>query len=285
MKFSLVLATLGRVDELRRCFESLAAQTHRDFEVVIIDQNPDDRLVPLVQAFAGSLELRHLRSAKGLSRARNVGLRAITGDVVAFPDDDCWYPTDVLARVAALLEANPGWGGVCGRSIDAQGRDSSGRWDTAAGAIERTNVWRRAISYTVFLRRPLVDRLGGFEEDLGVGADSPWQSGEETDFVLRALGAGGDLRYDPEVRVHHENPVLQYDVRARTRARGYGMGMGRVLRLHRYPVWYVSYLCARPLGGSLLALLTGDPGRARFQWASFEGRVRGWLGSSAGRTR
>jgi glycosyltransferase involved in cell wall biosynthesis len=45
MRFSLIVATIGRTAELRSLFESPAVQTHRDFEVIVVDQNPDDRVV------------------------------------------------------------------------------------------------------------------------------------------------------------------------------------------------------------------------------------------------
>ena len=48
----------------------------------------------------GMLRLELVESARGLSRARNAGLRMIAGDIVSFPDDDCWYPPDLLQRVA-----------------------------------------------------------------------------------------------------------------------------------------------------------------------------------------
>ena len=47
-RLSLIVATLGREAELSRCLGSLAAQTSRDFEVVVVDQNADDRLAALL---------------------------------------------------------------------------------------------------------------------------------------------------------------------------------------------------------------------------------------------
>src|SRR5271157_993715 len=103
---SLIVATVRRVDELERLLTSLDAQTSKDFEIILVDQNPDDRLMPILHGHEG-LRIRHLRSCVGLSRARNVGLRAVRGDIIAIPDDDCWYPDDLLATVTQWFETHP----------------------------------------------------------------------------------------------------------------------------------------------------------------------------------
>ena len=103
MRFSLVVATLGRTTELQKLLKSLDQQTHRDFEIIVVDQNTDDRLLPVLSTFENRMEVRRLISVPGLSRARNVGLGTITGNVVCFPDDDCWYPSDLLARLNQLF--------------------------------------------------------------------------------------------------------------------------------------------------------------------------------------
>ena len=58
MRFSLIVATLNRTDELGTLLESLNRQDHRDFEVIVIDQNADQRLVPLLRPFEKRLEIR-----------------------------------------------------------------------------------------------------------------------------------------------------------------------------------------------------------------------------------
>ena len=51
MKFSLIIATLGREKELYDLFESLDKQTYKNFEVIVIDQNKDDRVFKCVQKY------------------------------------------------------------------------------------------------------------------------------------------------------------------------------------------------------------------------------------------
>ena len=63
------------------------------------------------------------------------------------------------------------------------------RWDSGGGPIDRQSIWRRAISYTVFLRREMVESAGD-SPGARCGSGTPWGSGEETDYLLRALAEG-----------------------------------------------------------------------------------------------
>ena len=56
MKFSLIMGTLGRVEEVGAFLASLQRQDHRDFELLIVDQNPDERLAPLVEQYRHAVE-------------------------------------------------------------------------------------------------------------------------------------------------------------------------------------------------------------------------------------
>src|SRR5262249_44321741 len=174
---------------------------------------------------------QHVRSAKGLSRARNRGLRCCNGDIIGFPDDDCWYDKDVTERVRAFFAGNTP-SVLTGRTIDQQGLDSVSRHRDDSGAIDRTNVFLSGNSSTLFVEAGLARRIG-FDETLGVGADTPFQSGEETDFLLRCVAAGAAARYWREFVVRHDQ-VESDGPASRARARGYAAGFGRLLRLNRY---------------------------------------------------
>jgi GT2 family glycosyltransferase len=241
--FDLVVATVGRTGELERLFDSLEAQTHRDFRVLVVDQNPDDRIVPLLEGRAV-----RLRSAPGLSRARNAALPELTAEAVAFPDDDCVYPPDLLERVAAKLERLDG---VTGREP---------WWTTSPAPLTRDNLWNRAISFTIFLKRDVVERVGRFDERLGL----PSSSGEEIDYLIRALDAGARIEYDPSIIVEH--PRKQADVAARD-----GRSIGYLLRKHRYGPSTVARMLIRPAAAIVL-----HPRRARFHAETLRGRVSGY---------
>lgn len=91
IRVSLVLATVDRVDAPMVLVESLAGQVERRFELIVVDQNPDERLGPVIaRARAAGIEVLHLRQAvPNLALARNTGIEAARGEWIGFPDDDC----------------------------------------------------------------------------------------------------------------------------------------------------------------------------------------------------
>lgn len=277
MRFSLVVPTVDRTTELESLLDSLRRQTHKDFELVIVDQNPDDRLVPLLQAHLGAMRITHLKARRrGAARARNAGVEHAGGDVITFPDDDCLYPPDLLDKVARAFAGRPDVDGLTGRLIDEDGRDSNGRFHTEPGPIGRISVWSRAIEAAVFLRRSGIG-AARFDEELGVGAGTAWGAGEVTDYLLRLLEKGGSLYYAPDLMVIHPPFVSAYDERTVRKAYSYGCGMGRVLRKHRMPLWFKGKWLLRPLGGTLLSAMRLSLPQARFRWATFRGRLKGLL--------
>ncbi len=278
MKISLVLATLGRTAELHDFFLSLEAQTHRDYEVIVVDQNDDDRLVPILAPFMGRFPLLHLRSSiRNLSNARNVGLAHITGDIVGFPDDDCIYAGQILQQVVDHFTADPKLGLVSGPAISPEGGFGSGRWTPHSGPLVLGNVWTTISSFTFFIRRAAVDAIGPYDEALGIGAY--YGSGEETDYAIRVLLAGYTGYYDTSFRVTH--PDKRLSAVAAERSYNYGLGMGRVLRKHRMVASIALPYFIRPIGGLLLSLVQGRVLPAKYFWRSWLGRVDGYLAKPA----
>src|SRR5207245_2489502 len=241
-------------------------------------QNQDDRVARLLALYAKDFEVRHVRSAPGLSLARNVGLGHVNGDLVAFPDDDCWYAPTLLQQVHDELSRDGAVDGVTGRSVDENLVESGGSFSKVGAMVDIYRVWSQAISYTIFLKRHVCDAVaGGFDETLGVGANSLFGSGEETDYLIRAIRSGQRLRYVPEITVFHPNKDAQLDVQMIGKAMKYGCGMGRMLVKHGYPLRYRAKVLLRPVLGCLLAALQLRPTLSRFRWAKAVGRFRGMV--------
>jgi glycosyltransferase involved in cell wall biosynthesis len=277
--FSLVVASVGRTAPLEPLFESLRAQQGASFEVILVDQNEDDRLVPVVAHFAGLMPIRHVLAERiNSSVARNDGLPFCTGRIVGFPDDDCLYPPGTLARVAAAFAADPDLGVLTGPAQSPDGGLGSGRWATAAAAIGRDNAFLTVICFNLFLRREVLERLEGFDPALGVGAE--FGSCEENDLVLRAIESGTRARYDPALRVVHPDKRLSPE--ARDRAFRYGAGFGYVLRKHHFGIGVIGTFLIRPFGGVVVSLLRRRWLAAGYYRQTLRGR---WYGYRAAARR
>jgi glycosyltransferase involved in cell wall biosynthesis len=271
--WDLVVCTVSRTEELDRLLASLERQTHGGFRVLLVDQNEDDRAAAVV-ARHPDVPVVHLRAARGLSRARNAALAQLEHDLVAFPDDDCAYPPELLERASRSFAADAGLDGLTGRDADPADRGSRA-WPSSPERVTAQNVWYHGLSAAVFLRRTLVERIGRFDEALGLGAGTPWSSGEEVDYLIRAARLGARLEYDPTLVVEHE--LRERDGTAlQAIGRRDGGSVGYLLRKHGYPPGTVARMLVRPGGGAALALARRDPGRARFHLATLRGRLAGY---------
>jgi glycosyltransferase involved in cell wall biosynthesis len=257
--FSLIVATRYRTTEVKKLLDSLVAQTYQAFDVIIVDQNHDDRLVPVLEAYAQTLRLKHVRSnTSGKAAANNVGLRICEGDVIGFPDDDCWYAPDLLRRIVDGFDTHPEWAGMTGCEAPSEDFVRNDRFDQVAGQVVQGNIMRRHISFAAFFRKKGLAGLF-YDERLGIGADTIWGSGEETDFILRFLKRGCWVQYEPSLVVYHPDwGKGPYTLAAIAKARRYGMGMGRILQDHGFPASLTFRYMSRPLLGGVYTLLLGN---------------------------
>jgi GT2 family glycosyltransferase len=274
--FSLIVCTLRRLEELRRLFESLAEQKCQDFEVIIVDQNPLGVLDELINDYRARFIIVRVTASPGLSGARNIGLGHATGDIIAFPDDDCWYEPNTLADVRARIENNKLIAIVSGKTTDKNGRQSVSLFLRQASRISRKNYLKCGNSNCLFFRREVFHEIGRFDVRLGVGAGTGFHSGEEADVLLRAIDAGLITRYFPDLIVHHDQVDASLTAAHIERAKNYGRGFGGLLRKHRFSTFEIAYRMSRPLLGAVVSLLSGNTIRARYRWARARSIAEGY---------
>ena len=277
---SLIVATVGRTAELHRLFDSLAAQTFRDFETIVVDQNTDDRLRPcLERARSLGVIVKHLKHhPANLSAARNVGIDAAQGEWIGFPDDDCWYDSMLLERLAPRFRCTDPLSGAAVQWVE------EGLPPELAPNLtwERSKVFRDmpVASFQLFFHRQLFERIGNFDCRLGVGLF--YGAGEETDLVLRALRAGTLLTYEPSAQVHHPIKTPTPDPQARLAARYRARGAGALWAKHGLPAWVIVRGLLAPV---LRPLLKGSLGAdLALGIAVALGRLDGLLGWHRGKS-
>ena len=275
---SLIISTRGRTHELAKLLRSLSLQTMADFETIIVDQNVDNRLCPILAEAPTSLRLRHVRTphVTGLSRGRNHGWRLAQGSIVAFPDDDCWFPPTLLERAVNGLDSLDA-DVVCGRAADETGRSINARFEKDAQWVRRDNIWTTQIEWMVFFRKAVLEKTAGYDESLGVGAETPWGAYEGPDLLLRALQVGARIYYDPELIGHHrELPITKPDADLVRKCRSYARGMGFVMNKHSFRAHVAAKWVLRPLLNAGLRAVFLEKDRAWFHLNVALGRAEGY---------
>lgn len=275
-KISLVVATIGREKEVERLLNSIDRQTRSVDEVIVVDQNEDDRIKRILTKYP-QLPIVHIAfKPMGANAARNLGLRSATGDIVGFPDDDCWFPSEVLKKVEDAF-VYKSIDILSGKVLTEADGVSVGRWQASGGPISCNNVWTTTIEFAVFFSRDILNRVGGFDENLGPGAPSIYGAHEIDDLVIRTLQHTSRTLYDPTLLVGHDEPISTYDAHTFNRAFRYGAGLGYVLRKHQYPFLLLLQFLARSIGGAVISLIRRDLGRAQFYLSVCVGRIFGWV--------
>lgn len=105
--FSIIVPTFNRPDEVDELMMSLTKQTNKDFELILADGTPDEKLVPIIEEYKSKLEVQHLhRPYLGISDSRNLGCQHAKGQYFIFLDSDCVLPEEYLNNVLKGLKAN-----------------------------------------------------------------------------------------------------------------------------------------------------------------------------------
>ncbi len=234
VKMTLALASIGRTDEVARLFDSLLAQKNTAFEVILADQNQDDRLVPLVlNVISKGMNITHVRLDKpNQYLARTVGIEKAKGRYIAFPDDDCWYELEAIANAIRIFETS---------EVDVL----VGRWREASGEKvlkEGILLWEEARNFridgasmiTQFYKTEAVRAIGGFDKRMGLG--SWFGGGEDTDILFSALRKKMKVLISPRVVVRHRFELSTADNLDCKRARSRSRGTGALYAKHKVPL-------------------------------------------------
>ena len=225
---SLIVATLGRDIEVDKLLSSLEKQSigKDGFEVIIVDQNKEINLEPIVSKYKNVLNIKHIKSdVLGLSKNRNIGLLASVGSIVAFPDDDCTYYEDTLESVLEYFGANSAVDSVFGQIIDLENNKKIIRnWPNKDVEINTSNFFMLYSSITIFTKLKDVK----FDERLGVGEF--FGSYEDADYTLNLIENGNSFHYSPLLKVWH--PELNVKTMSIDKIKSYGLGFGALCKKH-----------------------------------------------------
>lgn len=231
-----------RFGRLRQAIDSVVAQSVAALEIILVVDGNDAVQDAASEAFPAARVMPNAR-IKGLSGARNTGLLAATGDIVAFLDDDAIADVDWLAAIEGQF-ASPFTMGV-GGPITPSWPGERPRWMprefdwvvgcSYEGQATKAGTVRNLIGCNMAFRRSALIMAGLFDEGLGrIGANAA--GAEETELCLRAgaMFPMAGLVMDDKAAVRHQIEEHRKAFRYFAR-RCIAEGKSKALMTHRHP--------------------------------------------------
>jgi GT2 family glycosyltransferase len=249
---SVIICTRDRPEPLEACLCAIAACRGPVREIVVVDNAPTTSATRDVAArFPGVRYVLEPRA--GLSRARNAGLRATSGEIVAFTDDDVIVQPEWAARLARAFDA-PDVASVTGLVLPASlATESEWLFERAFGGFGRgyrrmrydqtffsaarrkgAPVWQIGAGANMALRRSALERVGDFDVRLGAGAAG---CSEDSELWYRLLTAGYACVYEPAAVVHHHHRASLSDLRHQMRMYTRGHVTALLAQFERHRHW------------------------------------------------
>jgi GT2 family glycosyltransferase len=228
--------TRDRPSQLEACLGSLRSALRDGDELVVVDSaSRDAAAVASVARAAGARLVRC--ELPGVNRARNSGWRAGTRPVVLFTDDDVVVEAGWRDALFEALSSDPDLGFVTGRILPPAGeqpsRDVAFKRDSEPERYDGSSVGNLGHGASLAVTRVALERVGGWDESLGVGGR--FGSSPEHDLFDRCFAAGLGGRFEPRAVAYHSQwrgprRLLLLDARY-----GYGTGarLAKLLRISR----------------------------------------------------
>ncbi|MCU1308037.1 MAG: glycosyl transferase family 2 [Acidobacteriaceae bacterium] len=219
-KISVIISTRDRLESLEACVRGVSAQSYRNFDVLIVDSAPQFHSA---EELAQRYKIAYSRlDTPGLTIARNHGARLVSGDLIAFTDDDAVPEADWLTAIARAYKATLA-AAITGPVLPLTGnQEDERRWVQAGGTgpgelvpvnftLQTPKAFCLANTGAIgsganvsFNRKVFFEVLGGFDERLGVGGTIV--AGEEGVAFWKLLRKGWTIHYTPEAVVRHPIP-------------------------------------------------------------------------------
>ena len=229
--FSVIVPVYNRRDEVRDLLASLAAQTMKDFEVIIVEDGSTDPCGDIVEEYSDRLTASYcFKQNEGRSIARNYGIERATGEYFIFFDSDCVIPENYFATLDAALKAHyvPCFGGPDAAHSSFTDVQKAINFSMTAflttGGIRGGKVQMEKFvprSFNMGYSRRVWETVGGFREMFS----------EDIDMSTRIRKAGFDISLIREAFVYHKRRVDLQKFSRQT----YVFGMSRITLKLLYP--------------------------------------------------
>ncbi|MEM2598390.1 MAG: glycosyltransferase family A protein [Thermoproteota archaeon] len=229
---SIVVITYNNSDTIEECLSSLIAQSYPNKEIIVVfDEGSKDatkqaleHLEATYRGYFRVLSVPHM----GRSKARNVGWRSSSGEIVFFADADDVYFKDYLEKAVSKMESDPQMGCVCltGSSLTT-GKGFLAGCMQVYSRLQQAKVEKGGfkLSWAWVYRREALEKVGGFDESL--------EQAEDKDLFIRVTAAGYNAGLVTGVNWLHRRPSTIWAYLKKT----YRGGERRILFVAKHGEW------------------------------------------------
>lgn len=207
---SVLIATKDRPQKLKACIRSILLNTYHNFEILILDQSRGGAAKQFVNSLHNKRVIYTKLRVVGKSKAINRGLTIAKGDIISFTDDDCIVSRNWLSSIDRYFKKHPKVMGVFGKTLPYEPKKhhlfvcpatftkfsetiTSNPKDIYSLVLGQGNN----VSY----RQKIFQNLGNMNESFGPGARI--LTGEDCEFLYRALIKNYTIAYSPKILVYH----------------------------------------------------------------------------------
>lgn len=203
--FSIIVPTFNRPDEVDELIASLTHQSFREFELIIADGTPDEKLVSIIEKYKNDLPILHLhRPYLGISDSRNLGCEHAKGNFFIFLDSDCILPSEYLEKVKA---------GLASQKLDAFGGPDAA--DASFTPLQKAISYSMTSLFTTGGIRGRKKHVGQFHPrgfNMGISREvfektngySKLKCAEDIEFSIRIISMGFKTGLISEAYVYHK---------------------------------------------------------------------------------
>lgn len=257
-RVSVIVCSYNGSQTIRECCEGLQALDYPDYEVIVVDDGSTDNVGAIAQSFG----FRVIRTTnQGLSNARNTGLQAASGEIVAYIDDDAWPDSHWLTYlVATFMDSDHV--GVGGPNLPPPGgaRIAAAVANAPGGpthVLLSDSIAEHIPGCNMAFRREALLAVAGFDPQFRI-------AGDDVDLCWRLQERSWTLGYSPAAQVwHHRRTSVTAYLRQQLnygkaeallemkwpekynslghiswQGRLYGLGLARTIGLHRPRIYH-----------------------------------------------